>query len=79
MRSCPLERLGPLYTAAAGALERFWFDGAELEAAYEAIAALDRAGETAALTPDYRWRINRTRVTYLRLRQDLRERPSRPR
>ncbi len=72
-RTCPIERLGPLYAAAATELERFWTDGAELEAGYEAIRALDRAGETAALTPDYRWRINRTRVAYQQLRQDLRE------
>ncbi|HTM21506.1 MAG TPA: hypothetical protein VL172_13390 [Kofleriaceae bacterium] len=70
---CPTEKLAPLFAAAQDSLEQFWTDGAELEAASEAIAALDRAGETAALTPDYRWRINRTRVTYLHLRADLRE------
>lgn len=72
-RRCPVDEVAPHYAGAVGALGRFESTGSELAARYRAIRELDRIGDTASLTPDYRWKVNRTRPAYRRALRDLRE------
>ncbi len=72
-RACPTDEAGLPYYRAHHAGVRFEELGAELELQHEVIAHLDRYGETAGLTPDYRWRVARAGTLYEALLQDLRE------
>ncbi|HUH05628.1 MAG TPA: hypothetical protein VML75_26720 [Kofleriaceae bacterium] len=70
---CPTEELAPHYARAAAAMEHFEQIGSRYQALYRAIQALHRIGDTAALTPDYRWKVNRTAERYRRALDELRE------
>ncbi len=72
-RRCPYEELGPHYYAAHANGEDFRALGTGFEREYSAIRRLDQYGDTAALTPDYRWRINRARALYARSLSDYKE------
>jgi hypothetical protein len=72
-KKCPAEELGPHYFVAHQQGEEFRALGAGLEREYVAIRRLDRYGDTDALTPDYRWRVNRTRPLYSRSLTDYKE------
>jgi len=72
-RGCPTDDLAPHYFRAQEALDSYHKAGAELESHYIAIRRLDQLGETAALTPDYRWRVNRVRGLYREALVDFRE------
>lgn len=70
---CPIEELAPHYARAAAAMERFEQLGSRFQVLYRAVQALHRIGDTAALTPDYRWKVNRTAERYRRALDELRE------
>lgn len=70
---CPADALAPLYFRAHQALEGYTAIGADYEAEYLAIVQLDGLGETSALTPDYRWKVNRVRGLYRDALVDYRE------
>lgn len=72
-RQCPTDELAPHYARAAAAMERFERVGSRYQARYRAMQALHRIGDTAALTPDYRWKVNRAGERYRRGLGDLRE------
>lgn len=72
-KRCPIEQLGPHYYVAYQQGEEFRALGSGLEREYVAIRRLDRYGDTDALTPDYRWRVNRTRALYSRSLTDYKE------
>lgn len=72
-RRCPVEKVAPHVVAAAGAHERFEALGAELVARYRAIRQLDDHGDSAALTPAYRRKVNLSRTRYRQALADLRE------
>lgn len=72
-KRCPTDELGPHYFAAHKMGEEFRALGSGLEREYVAIRRLDRYGDTDALTPDYRWRVNRTRALYSRSLTDYKE------
>ncbi len=72
-RLCPETAVAPFYAGASRFGERYRQDGRELETLYQSIRRLDALGETAGLTPDYRWRVNRVRTVYRHALADFRE------
>jgi len=72
-RGCPTDAVAPLYTGAYHEGRHYRELGAEFESHYSAIRELDKLGETAGLTPDYRWRVNRVRRLYRAALVDYRE------
>jgi len=72
-RRCPTDAVAPLYAQAHADGRRYRALGAELESHYHSIRELDDLGETAGLTPDYRWRVNRVRRLYRAALVDYRE------
>jgi hypothetical protein len=72
-RGCPEASLSGNYQRARRAADAFRRHGADFEAEYRAIITLDQLGETAGLTPDYRWRVAQVRERYQNSLTDLRE------
>jgi hypothetical protein len=72
-RRCPSDAVAPLYVQAYDRGQEYRELGAEFEAHYSAIKKLDKLGETSGLTPDYRWRVNRTKRLYRAALVDYRE------
>ncbi len=72
-QGCPTEALAPHYYATHLEGENFRALGSGFEREYSAIVRLDRHGDTDALTPDYRWRVNRARRLYRRSLNDYQE------
>jgi hypothetical protein len=72
-RHCPTDEVAPHYALAARAMERFEQVGTRYQTLHDAIQSLHRIGDTAALTPDYRWKVNRTGARYRRAVDELRE------
>jgi hypothetical protein len=70
---CPHELIGPHYYQAHLQGERFRALGSGFEREHAAIRRLHRHGDSAALTPDYRWKINRSRAIYSRSLTDYKE------
>jgi hypothetical protein len=70
---CPAEALAVHYYRAHTAGERYKELGAALEGEYQAITRLDGLGESAGLTPDYRWKVNRVERIYRAALVDYRE------
>lgn len=70
---CPVDAVAPFYARAFDAGQDFRELGAELENHARAITALHDLGETASLTPDYRWKVNRARQLFKMLLVDYRE------
>lgn len=72
-RRCPVDAVAPHVVAAAGAHKQFETLGSELAARYRAIRELDDHGDSAALTPAYRRKVNLARTRYHQTLADLRE------
>jgi len=72
-RTCPSDAVAPLYVQAHDRGQEYRELGAEFEAHYSAIKKLDQLGETSGLTPDYRWRVHRTKRLYAAALVDYRE------
>lgn len=70
---CPVDAISPPYVQAYEAGKRFRELGAEMEGHHAAISALHELGETAGLTPDYRWRVRRAEGLYSESLRDYRE------
>jgi hypothetical protein len=70
---CPVDRVARSYYEARRDAETFRALGAELEAEQVLIGQLDGLGETAALTPDYRWKVNQVAGRYRQALVDLKE------
>ncbi len=73
VRGCPVAKVAPHVVAAAGARKRFEELGAELAARHRIIRQLDDSGDSGALTPGYRRKVNLSRTRYRQTLADLRE------
>lgn len=71
--ACPEGRVARPYYEARRDGETYRALGAELESEQSLIRQLDELGETAALTPDYRWKVNQVAGRYRRALVDLKE------
>jgi hypothetical protein len=71
--ACPVDRIARRYYEARRDGETYRALGAELEAEQSLIRQLDGLGETAALTPDYRWKVNQVAGHYREALVDLKE------
>jgi hypothetical protein len=71
--SCPVDAVARGYYEARRDGETYRALGAELEAEQSLIRQLDELGETAALTPDYRWKVNQVASRYREALVDLKE------
>ena len=71
--SCPVDRVARAYYEARRDGETYRALGAELETEQALIRQLDELGETAALTPDYRWKVNQVAGRYRQALVDLKE------
>ncbi|MEO8701207.1 MAG: tetratricopeptide repeat protein, partial [Kofleriaceae bacterium] len=58
VRTCPIDRVAPLWASAQQELRRYERLGGELEVAYRFVARHDDIGATAALLPNARARVN---------------------
>jgi hypothetical protein len=72
-KKCPLDQVARSYYGARRDGESYRALGAELEGEHGVISQLDDMGETAALTPDYRWKVKQVGGKYRRALVDLRE------
>jgi hypothetical protein len=71
--SCPVDQVARLYYEARRDGETYRALGAELEAEQVLIRQLDSLGETGALTPDYRFKVNQVAGRYRQALVDLKE------
>jgi hypothetical protein len=71
--ACPVDAVARAYLEARQGGETYRALGGELEAEYGIIDQLDDMGETAALTPDYRWKAKQVGDRYKRAVVDLKE------
>jgi len=72
-RTCPTERIALPYALSYHLGEDFRRSQAELGRRYAVIKSLDALGETAGLTPDYRWKVRRTLALSKEITTDWRE------
>ena len=72
-RRCPTGAVAAPYYRAHAAGLRFKQLGKELELQHEVIQRLHAFGETAGLTPDYRWKVGRVRSLYRAAADDFGE------
>lgn len=72
-RGCPVDDIALSYAEASESGLRFHRLGAKLETIYQAIRELDELGESAGLTPDYRWHVRSSKRVYRAALTDLRE------
>jgi hypothetical protein len=70
---CPAAIVAPLYAQAHAEGQRYRQVGVAFEARHTAIRLLNRLGETAGLTPDYRWKVLRAASLYRAALVDYRE------
>jgi hypothetical protein len=70
---CPVEAVALPYTRAWRFGEDYHRLGKDLEAHAASIRDLDRLGETAGLTPDYRWKVSRSLKLFPQVLRDFRE------
>jgi hypothetical protein len=70
---CPVDGVARAYYEARRDGETYRALGAELETEQALISQLDELGETAALTPDYRWKVNQVAGRYRQALVDLKE------
>ncbi|HKE18283.1 MAG TPA: hypothetical protein VKB80_25570, partial [Kofleriaceae bacterium] len=71
--ACPVDRVARSFYEARREGETYRALGAELESEEVLIQQLDDLGETAALTPDYRWKVNQVAGRYRQALVDLKE------
>jgi hypothetical protein len=72
-KRCPLDQVARPYYGARRDGESYRALGSELESEHGLITQLDDMGETAALTPDYRWKVKQVPGRYRRAVVDLKE------
>jgi hypothetical protein len=72
-KKCPADAVAMPYAKAFHLAETFHQLGKELEAKRQSIAELDGLGETALLTPDYRWKVARALKLYAEVVRDFKE------
>jgi hypothetical protein len=72
-KKCPSDAVALSYSRAFHLGEQYHQLGKELEANYSSIRELDGLGETAGLTPDYRWKVARALKLYPQVLRDFRE------
>lgn len=70
---CPVDDVAPAFYEARRDGETYRALGAEMENEALLIRQLDDLGETAGLTPDYRWKVRQAHERYKRALVDLRE------
>ena len=70
---CPVEAVALPYSRAWRFGEDYHRLGKDLEASIASIRELDRLGETAGLTPDYRWKVSRSLKLFPQVLRDFRE------
>jgi hypothetical protein len=70
---CPTDAVALTYTRAFRLGQVYHKLGKDLEANMISIRDLDGLGETAALTPDYRWKVARSSKIYPQMLKDFRE------
>ena len=73
VKKCPVDRVARVYYGARRDGESYRALGSELESEHGLITQLDDMGETAALTPDYRWKVKQVSGRYRRAVVDLKE------
>jgi tetratricopeptide (TPR) repeat protein len=64
VRTCPIDRVAPLWSVAQGELRRYERLGNELEASYRFIARHDEIGATAALLPNARAQVTAAKQAF---------------
>jgi hypothetical protein len=72
-RTCPIDQVARPYYDARRDGDSYRALGAELESEQVLINQLDDMGETASLTPDYRWKVKQVGERYRRAVIDLKE------
>ncbi len=72
-RTCPVERVALPYALSFHLGEDFRRSSGELGRVFAAIRDLDQLGETAGLTPDYRWKVRRVLTLHKSVGIDWRE------
>jgi hypothetical protein len=72
-KKCPVDQVARAYYGARRDGESYRALGSELEGEHGVITQLDDMGETAALTPDYRWKVKQVTGRYRRAVVDLKE------
>jgi hypothetical protein len=72
-KRCPVDQVARAYYGARRDGESYRALGSELESEHGLITQLDDMGETAALTPDYRWKVKQVTGRYRRALIDLKE------
>lgn len=72
-RICPRDAIASSYATASESGLLFRRLGADLETTFLVIRELDELGESAGLTPDYRWHVRSSKRVYKRALVDLRE------
>lgn len=72
-KKCPVDQVARAYYGARRDGESYRALGSELEGEHGVITQLDDMGETAALTPDYRWKVKQVSGRYRRAVVDLKE------
>lgn len=72
-KKCPVDQVARAYYGARRDGDSYRALGSELEGEHGVITQLDDMGETAALTPDYRWKVKQVTSRYRRAVVDLKE------
>ncbi len=72
-KRCPVDQVARPYYGARRDGESYRALGSELESEHSLVNQLDDMGETAALTPDYRWKVKQVTGRYRRAVVDLKE------
>jgi hypothetical protein len=72
-KRCPVDAVARSYYGARRDGDSYRALGSELESEHGLITQLDDMGETAALTPDYRWKVKQISGRYRRAVIDLKE------
>jgi hypothetical protein len=73
VKSCPEGEVAAPYARAFALGQQYLRSGRELERSFSQVRDLDQLGETAALTPDYRFKVRRVLELYKQLVADYRE------
>jgi hypothetical protein len=72
-RACPTEKLIAPYQRAFRLGQTYLASGHELQRYHDAVREFDRLGETAGLTPDYKWKVKRILTAYPETLTDYRD------
>jgi hypothetical protein len=72
-RTCPAQEVAQSYATASEAGLAFRQLGEAFETSYFNIHQLDQLGESAGLTPDYRWQVKKSGAQYRQALTDLKE------